>query len=53
VTPNGCDVKVNGSDSSYKPNDLKADKTYYVWVQACNSNNVCSAAAKTSFKTKK
>jgi hypothetical protein len=52
VTPNGCDVKVRDG-SSYKPNDLKANKTYIVWVQACNSNDVCSSAAKTSFKTKK
>jgi len=53
ATPNGCDVTVKGSDSSYKPTNLKADKTYYVWVQACNSSGVCSSAAKTSFKTKK
>jgi hypothetical protein len=53
VTPNGCDVKVKGSDSSYKPTDLKANKTYYVWVQACNNSGVCSSAAKTDFKTKK
>ncbi len=52
VTPQGCDVKVQGKDSSYKPTDLKADKTYYVWVQAC-SDSGCSSAAKTQFKTKK
>ncbi len=53
VTPNGCDVKVKGSDSSYKPTDLKANKTYYVWIQSCNNNGACSSAAKTDFKTKK
>ena len=52
VTPQGCDVKVQGKDSSYKPTDLKADKTYYVWVQAC-SDSGCSSATKTQFKTKR
>ena len=53
VTPQGCDVKVDGNDSSYKPSDLKSNRTYYVWVQACNSSGVCSSAAKTEFKTKR
>jgi uncharacterized protein YvpB len=52
VTPQGCDVKVDGNNSSYKPSDLKSKRTYYVWVQACNSSGVCSSAVKTEFRTK-
>jgi surface antigen len=52
-TPQGCDVRVKGSDSSYKPTDLRSNTTYYVWVQACNSSDKCSSAAKTKFKTKR
>lgn len=52
-TPNGCDVRVRGRDSSVTAKNLKPDRRQYVWVQACNRSDVCSDAAKTSFKTKK